>query len=47
MLGIAMNFDILARLKPQKSTIICYDMKHIIRKKKKKIQNLRGARPNP
>jgi len=35
ILGITMNFDILVRLTSQKSTIIYYDMKDIIKKKKK------------
>ena len=35
MLGITMNFGILAKLTPQKSTIICHDMKNIIKRKKK------------
>jgi len=43
MLDIIMNFDIFARLTHQRSTIICHDLKHII---KKKIQNHGRAKPN-
>jgi len=42
MLGIIMNFDISARLTPQRSTIICYDMKHIIKMKKKRYKTMGG-----
>jgi len=35
MLNIIMNFDISVRLISKRSIIICHDMKHIIKKKKK------------
>ena len=38
MLGITMNFDISTRLTPQRSTIICNDMKYIINRKRKNIK---------
>jgi len=34
MLGITMNFDISVKLTPQRSTIICHDIKHMIKRKK-------------
>jgi len=41
-----MNFDIAVRLTPQRSTIICHDMKHII-KNKKKIYKTMGDKAKP
>jgi len=35
MLDITMNFDISARLTPQRSTIICHGIKYIIKRKNK------------
>jgi len=37
-----MNYDISAMLTPQRSTIICHNMKHNIKRKKKRIQNHGG-----
>ena len=42
MLDITMNFDISARLTAQRSTIICHDMKHIIKRKKKRYKTMGG-----
>jgi len=42
MLGITMNFDISTRLTPQRSTIICNDMKYIINRKKKRYKTMGG-----
>jgi len=33
MLGITLNFDISAGLIPQRSTIICHDIKYYLKKK--------------
>jgi len=46
MIGITMNFDISARLTLQRSTIICHDMKHIIKRKKQDTKSWE-SRPNP
>jgi len=35
MLGITMQLDILARLTPQVTTIICHHMKKVLLKKKR------------
>jgi len=37
-----MNFDILARLTPQRLAIICHDMKYIIKRKNKRYKTMRG-----
>jgi len=42
MLGITMNFDISARLTTQRSTIVCHDTKHIIKRKNKKYKTMGG-----
>ena len=42
MLYIIMNFDISARLTPQISTIICYNMKYIINRRKKRYKTMGG-----
>ena len=49
MLGITMLLDILVRLTPQVTTIICHHMKKSIIKKKKKKENTKiwGTRPKP
>jgi len=51
MLGITMQLDILARLTPQVTTIICHHMKKVLLKKMKKIQKIQkkygGTRPKP
>ena len=39
MLGITMQLDILAKLTPQVTTIICHHMKKILLKKRKKKEN--------
>ena len=45
MLGITMLLDILVRLTPQVTTIICHHMKKILLKKKYK--NMGGLDQNP
>ena len=50
MLGITIQLDILAKLTPQETTIICHHMKkNIIKKKKKKrkYKNMGGLDQNP
>jgi len=49
MLGITMQLDILARLTPQVTTIICHHIKKILlrKEKRKKIQKYGGTRPKP
>lgn len=42
MLDIIMNFDISVRLTYQISTIICYDVKCIIKRKKKIYKTMKG-----
>ena len=42
MVGITINFDISAKLTPQRSTIICHDMKYIINRKRYKIMKRLG-----
>jgi len=46
MLGITMQLDILARLTPQVTTIICHHMKVLLKKeKRKKIKKYGETRP--
>jgi len=50
VLGITIQLDILAKLTPQETTIICHHMKkNIIKKKKKKrkYKNMGGLDQNP
>jgi len=46
MLDIIINFDISARLPPQRLTIICHNIKHIIKRNNKRYKTW-GTRPNP
>ena len=47
MLCIIMQLDILARLTPHVTTIICHHMKRITKKNIKKIQKYGETRPKP